>query len=251
MTTVTIIGTFTHDILNTNLTSDPEATSFRVEAGHGDDQVISGWTADQIFGGKGDDKIWAGGGDDYVSAGNHNDFVDGGTGNDILDGGAGDDIVHGGKGNDIIYGGSGNDFLYGTKGSNELYGGTGNDFLNSGLHRSFLYGGDGDDTLQSDMRKGGDHVLEGGFGADTFEFVGQLYSKQSMLTISDFELGVDTFSIDGTSDQQFFDDYMLNGGDIFVDTTAGVTIVLTGGDELRFEGLEEADFIDHYLSVAV
>ncbi len=255
MTTVTIIGTFTHDIINTYLTPDPSATTFRVEAGNGDDTVITGWTADQIFGGKGDDTIWSGDGDDYVSSGNHNDFINGGRGNDILDGGAGDDVIHGGKGNDIIYGGSGNDSLYGTKGANEIYGGTGNDLLNTGRQRSTLDGGEGDDILQADMTKGGDHTLTGGADADTFEFIGAAYSKQSMITITDFALGEDTFAIDGTTVEQFFEDY-LSGAltpapDLFTDTATGLTIRLDGGDELRFNGLNEADFVDHYLTALV
>ena len=251
MTTVTIIGTFSDDVINTYLMPDPLATSYRIEGSHGNDQIISGWTSDMIFGGKGDDKIWAGSGDDFVSAGNHNDYVDGGNGNDTLLGGAGDDIVHGGKGNDIIHGGSGNDSLYGTKGSNQIFGGTGDDYLNSGNHRSILDGGTGQDILHADMLKGGDHVLTGGADADTFNFVGAHYSKLSLLTITDFTLGEDTFSIDGTSVEDFFDDYLsgalVPAPDLFTDTADGLTIRLDGGDELRFNGLDEQTFVDHYL----
>jgi Ca2+-binding RTX toxin-like protein len=251
MTTVTIIGTFAHDIIDTNLLNDPAATSYRVEASHGDDRITTGWTADFIFGGKGDDYIYAGDGDDYVSAGNHNDFVSGGRGNDYLLGGAGDDVVHGGKGNDYIDGGSGNDMLYGIKGANEIYGGEGDDLLNSGRQRSTLDGGAGEDRIQADMLKGGDHVLTGGADADTFEFLGAASSKTSILTITDFVLGEDTFAIDGTTVEQFFDDYLSGAltpaADLFTDTATGLTIRLDGGDELRFNGLNEADFVDHYI----
>src|SRR5690606_30837286 len=51
----------------------------------------------------------AGDGDDYVLTGSGNDTLIGGAGNDSLYGGAGNDTLIGGVGRDILHGGSGAD----------------------------------------------------------------------------------------------------------------------------------------------
>ena len=66
-----------------------------VQAGAGDDLVITGHGRDTIYGGAGDDALYGGGGTDWLS---------GDAGNDRLAGGAGRDVIRGGAGTDTFVG---------------------------------------------------------------------------------------------------------------------------------------------------
>lgn len=117
----------------------------------------------------------AGAGDDFIMTGAGNDRIDGGTGNDTVYAGAGrddvfgnsgDDHISGGDGNDVVYGGDGNDFMTGTGGDDYLEGGAGNDTVWGGAGRDILSGGRDNDTLEGD---GGDDTIYTGHGTDTVE----------------------------------------------------------------------------------
>jgi Ca2+-binding RTX toxin-like protein len=98
--------------------------------GAGDDRLTASETGDDL-------EIDAGAGNDIVVSGAGDDLVRGGAGNDELDGGEGDDALDGGEGDDRLLGGRGDDFLFGGAGADILVGGEGNDRLD---------GGDGVDT---------------------------------------------------------------------------------------------------------
>ncbi len=214
----------------------------------GDDLVIAGEGRDNIWGGAGDDTLSGGGDSDRLYGGAGADSLDGGAGadrlygddgDDYLFGGGSGDVLEGGRGNDTLRGGGGNDSLYGNKGNNVLDGGGGDDFISTGDQTSIADGGDGDDTISARGKKGGDHVLTGGLGADTFDFIQMAKSAQADMVITDFELGIDTFSIDGIDAATY-----LAGVGAGAVVTSGDDIVLhlSSGDTITFEGIDEAAF---------
>lgn len=101
-----------------------------IRLGAGDDRLTASATGDDL-------EIDAGAGNDIVVSGSGDDLIRGGAGNDDIDGGEGDDALDGGNGNDRLLGGRGDDFLFGGAGDDALVGGEGNDRLD---------GGDGVDT---------------------------------------------------------------------------------------------------------
>ena len=157
-----------------------------VEAGDGNDVVLSFGGHDLVFGGAGDDTLLSGAGNDILVGGNGNDFISAGAGHDAVLGDGPDsladaivpmptvDAVGGaswawywalatnsqlGRGHDVIDGGAGNDWMFGGAGNDLLFGRTGNDLL---------HGGQGDDELHDDLNSGGDgaDIFIGDSGAD-------------------------------------------------------------------------------------
>ena len=84
-----------------------------IDAGAGNDQVLSGPGDDTVNGGSGDDFIALAVGNDTGQGGHGNDQIIGGFGTDTVIGGPGDDILVGGQGSDLVNGGPGDDFLDG------------------------------------------------------------------------------------------------------------------------------------------
>jgi len=196
----------------------------------------------------GPNKIYAGDGNDVVLAGGANDTIRGDNGDDFLFGFDGDDVILGGRGNDFIEGGKGDDKIYGNKGNNVLFGNEGDDLISSGDQTSILDGGADDDTLILRTKKGGDHIATGGTGADAFQFIQTGKSAISNVTITDFELGIDTFSIEGVDGAAYMADLALAGtADAAVTALGGDTLLtLTTGDTIRFQGITETQFEDFF-----
>ncbi len=84
-----------------------------IDAGAGNDQVLSGPGDDAVNGGSGDDFIALAVGNDTGQGGQGSDTIIGGFGTDTVIGGPGDDFLAGGQGNDLVNGGPGDDFLDG------------------------------------------------------------------------------------------------------------------------------------------
>ena len=136
-----------HNILGTN------ATGLRITAGAGND-VIELFTTHDAF-------IDAGDGNDHVVSGSGDDVIDGGAGFDRIFGRAGDDHLMGSGSADRLYGDDGNDTLSGHGGHDILMGGNGNDWLIGGLGNDYFYANDsraatvignlGDDLAEADM----------------------------------------------------------------------------------------------------
>lgn len=179
------------------------------------------------------------------------DTLIGSSGSNTINGKGGNDTIYAGKGNDIVYGGSGDDIILGIKGHNELYGEAGNDTVNTGDHTSTVDAGAGDDLIVARMKKGADHMLTGGAGADTFEFVYQNAKKAADVTITDFELGVDQFVIGGLSAEAWVDiNFALAGAldpDILSEVNGNAVLEIGLSDTITFEGISEADFTSYYL----
>lgn len=109
-----------------------------IDAGAGNDYIVSSRYADYLIGGSGSNTVYAGGGNDYVFAGSNaysalenawsaaygeadNDFLWAGWGsNAFLDGGSGNDVLTDGYGTDVLTGGTGSDFLQAGTGTNYL-----------------------------------------------------------------------------------------------------------------------------------
>lgn len=241
MATVTLTGTVSNDVFHTVQMGYPDLTEFFIDGGHGDDVIRTGNGSSTVYGGKGMDEIHTGAGDDAIHSGNHDDYVHAGRGDDYVSAGAGNDIVYAGKGSDTVLGGSGDDTIYGVKGYNLLDGGTGNDTIDTGVHTSTVLGGEGDDLIKANLIKGGDHTLTGGEGADTFEFNFQSAKKASNLTITDFELGVDTFSVAGV----LADDYAIDLSTV-TEVNGNAVLSLGSKDSITFEGVTADELITYY-----
>lgn len=218
----TVFGTFGDDAISLSLLYPDAAEGAQVLADKGNDRVVGSSFDDVLKGGKGADTLLGGAGADTIVAGKHDDFVNGGDGADDISGNLGNDTLYGGKGADLIKGGDGNDMIYGVKGNNTLFGGAGNDWIDTGLNGSVVDGGVGDDVIRANASKGGWHTLTGGSGADSFEFYGMGAKKRSLVEVTDFELGVDSFTIAGQSDDDFMAGFLASG--------EGATLTQNGDD---------------------
>lgn len=253
MTIVTLHGTIGDDYINTTAFDIPGVTQYVISAGDGDDTIITNNTSQDVFGGLGNDYIRTGNGDDVINAGNGNDRVFGGRGNDVINGAGGDDYIDGGHGADVIDGGSGDDFIFGRKGNNTLDGGAGNDTVNTGDHTSTADGGSGDDLIVARLKKGADHILTGGTGADTFEFVYQSSKKSADVTITDFQLGIDELVVGGMTGSEWFALFVAGEVDLTSSDNGegGTEIDIGFNDTLTLDGVSHGDFLSHYLSEAI
>lgn len=212
------------------------------------DKLIGSSGDNSIYGFAGDDKIRAGQGNDSVHGGYGDDTIYAGRGHDTIYGDNGNDIIYAGKGNDVVYGGYGDDKIFGGKGYNELFGEAGNDTVNTGDHTSTVDGGTGDDLIVARMKKGADHMLTGGEGADTFEFVYQKANRAADVTITDFELGVDQFVIGGLSAEAWLEiNFDAFGFDILSEVDGNAVLEIGFNDSITFVGVSEADFTAAYL----
>ncbi|MCA9085087.1 MAG: hypothetical protein KDA81_13580, partial [Planctomycetaceae bacterium] len=112
-----------------------------INAGAGNDNIISGSGPAIIDGGEGNDRIRTGNAHDQVTdlwgnnsiqSGGGNDTIIVGEGNDYVNGGLGHDIISGGGGNDRLVGHSGHDILIGGEGADRVYGYNDDDLLIAG-----------------------------------------------------------------------------------------------------------------------
>ena len=198
-----------------------------LDAGAGDDSVLTGNGDDTIITGAGDDTVSTGDGDDSVIAGAGNDIVSTQVGHDTISGGGGADLLLGGPGRDSIDGGSSNDTAKGGAGADVLLGQSG---------RDKLYGEGGDDTLV------------GGAGADRLEGSGghdRLYGMNPGY-YGDFKhADWYTTGVDGN-------DFLIggSGNDILYDTPGGYTEIeeLVGGSANRAQGGTGNDLIHFFRS---
>ena len=186
---------------------------------------------------------------DLIYGGDGHDFLSGGAGGDYLDGGLGNDRVVGSSGNDTLLGGDGRDSLYGGDGRDLLFGGAGDDLLQSGTGESTLVGGAGNDILAARQTDGGLKWLFGGEGADTFQIQFASAASYSETVLADFQLGVDTFTVDGASAATVVNSgsyITINGTQLFFSLITGDGLILDGPDSealFRFFGLTGNDTV--------
>ena len=113
-----------------------------LNGGPGNDVVVGGSGVDGLSGSDGADLLIGGGGGDFLSG---DDGGPGGD-EDVLRGGTGRDFLLGGKGADQLYGQEGEDRFEDRAGANSLNGGGGDDLFLSGPGDDALDGGSGVDT---------------------------------------------------------------------------------------------------------
>ncbi len=148
--------------------------------------------ADVFVGDGNANTVYGGGGGDYLAGLAGNDQLFGDTGNDILDGGAGNDMLHGGSGDDILDGGAGADGFVGGGGYDMVTYGTAAAGVTAWLQFPSANTGDaagdsytgisgligsgfadfllGDANANSLNGGGGNDLVYGGLGSDTFVF---------------------------------------------------------------------------------
>ncbi|BAY94503.1 MULTISPECIES: hypothetical protein [unclassified Tolypothrix] len=131
----------------------------------------------------------------FTGAGNDEiDVTDSQIGRNSIFAGSNDDTIYVSK-NDRVFGGSGNDTFYAidSKGGNRMSGGVGDDEFYLGEGDRAL-GGEGNDIFY--VQSGGNNILTGGAGADTFRLLNAEIPKNPN-TITDFVLGTDIVKIGG------------------------------------------------------
>lgn len=209
-----------------------------VQAGNANDRIWGGIGDDDLNGRRGDDRLYGEDGNDTLRGGRGEDTLEGGNGNDRMLGGLDADLIKAGRGNDTVFGGQGDDKIYGNKGNNFLDGQDGNDYISSGDQTSTLDGGADDDTLVLRMKKGGDHLAEGGSGADTFKFIQSGSSAVSDITLDDFELGIDNFTVEGVAGSTYLG---LLGAAAVTDSGGDALVNMSSGDTILFNGITESE----------
>ena len=137
---------------------DSSSTSKQiVDAGGGDDVIITG---------AGDDLVNAGTGNDNINTGAGNDIVLGGEGTDFITTGDGDDVVRGGGGGDLINAGAGNDTIL-------IVGTTATDEYSSAEIETALVGVLSLETLNAHTVDEADlDIIDGGDGIDSVVIYG-------------------------------------------------------------------------------
>jgi len=244
---VTLTGTIGDDLLDADIANTPQ-TVF-LEGLDGNDLLIGSSDRDVLKGGDGDDTLR------------------GEDGDDVLRGNAGNDTLSGGKGDDLLVGGGGDDVIFGQKGNNTINAGGGNDWISTGDQTSFVDGGSGDDTIVIRTKKGADHIVTGGAGADDFEFVQLAKTKVSDVTITDFDTSQDAIWLDDLAGKVELATYFMGGG-LFVgdpsddfpfpggfeeetivsnvfEIDGSVTIQLETGDSISLTGVSQSELIDY------
>ncbi|MDA7826583.1 Hint domain-containing protein, partial [Rhodobacteraceae bacterium] len=230
--------------------TDPENDRDSVDAGAGNDTILTGDDDDTIDGGSGNDVIDAGFDDDLVTGGTGADSIQGSEGSDTIDGGDDDDVIYGGvspldpnfyiaevydltddidpdpnNNSDLLMGGAGNDRIYGQDDSDTLQGGTGDDTLDGGIDDDVLEGGDGAD------------VLIGGEGDDEFIYA----AGDGADTITDFGTGISGPIDDG---DQTNNDFVDLSGFYNTSTLTSVNALIAGGGFATELGMLRADAED-------
>ncbi len=222
--------------------------------GHGGD--------DELQGRSGNDTLDGGNGDDILEGNRDNDLLIGGNGNDELYGGWDSDVLIGGAGADHLDGGGsirdehnpydpgvdtasyeGSDAGVrvslatgiGSGGHAEgdtlawienLIGSAHDDRLTGDTRANTLDGGIGNDVLEGG---GGDDTLIGGAGADEFLFGSEFEDVASHVTITDFEIGIDTLNLSHLHDFNSVEDVYAHMDQVGADaviTYEGSTITL-------------------------
>ena len=194
--------------------------------------VINGGDGGQII----DLTSWTlGYGDLTINAGSGNDILMTNAGNDVIYGKGGDDYMWGGSGNDQLFGGSGNDTVLGGTGDDSLYGGSGNDKLDGGQGNDQVFGGSGDDTIVAGQ---GNQLLNGGSGNDVLDLsklAGTMRVDQGShsVIVTDAASGT-TFTDKITG----FETIIGGNGDTFFDTSHHAVAYIggTGNDHFHSEG---------------
>lgn len=125
---------------------------------------------------------------EFIWGSGQDDTVHGRGGSDNIFGNGGNDWISAGRGHDFVSGGSGNDTLLGRRGDDTILGGDGNDIIDGGEGQDLMTGGAGVDVF---------YFTEGESEINTND------PDNTVDTITDFEVGVDTIVINATAIEGF------------------------------------------------
>jgi len=206
---------------------------FNIDAGAGDDLIVTSWGDDRILGGRGNDDIFSPGG------------------KDALIGGAGDDSIIFGTYRESspfslgrLVGGEGNDSLIAFSKAT-MFGGAGDDRLISYSSNSKLIGGAGNDIIVGT----GKDIMTGGDGSDIFS-VGNYTGYGAHVRITDFSMTHDRLdisqladSVNGQYERQISEDEIsIHGDNIWIKNTDGIgyDVILGVGEEIALIGVHNA-----------
>jgi len=157
-------------------------------------------SVENITGSKFDDVLTGNADDNWIFGGGGDDNISGRAGNDSLYGADGDDIIEGGSGADLLSGGAGVDtvtYLHSSSGVTvDLSSGAGTngdahgdkiygfENITGSYHNDRLIGDTGDNEINA---LGGNDIMTGGGGADTFVFLNIDGLKHGSDLITDFD----------------------------------------------------------------
>ena len=265
-----LTGLDRHDATSTQAIDLTQAPYQRVESFRGAEDygntITGNELANNLVGGAQADTLRSGAGDDHVLAGAGNDVLYGDGGNDNLNGGEGDDRFYLDADHNTVVGGGGIDTVdysalasdihidvdlqlgvtLKTNGNEDpllrfqtdllshienVVASNQDSILRGSETDNILTGGSGDDRLTGHS---GNDTLTGGGGADAFFFT---EDSAGVDTITDFEVGIDTFDISalnlGTSD---FNALLATAEQ----TGSDVLLTLTNNHQIHIQGVEIA-----------
>jgi Ca2+-binding RTX toxin-like protein len=253
-----------------------QATLLTVDAGAGDDLVISHNSSASVSGGLGDDRfvsgiagdIWDGGAGvdtlDYqnygsavtVSLGLAAGSTGSGAGGDSLrnienvDGSASGDTIGGSDQDNVLRGFAGNDSLSGNGGADVLIGGGGDDAMAGGTGNDIFYVEDAGDSVSEAAGQGNDRVvaslsyaLAGGAEVEQLELLDSAGTDAMDLTGSNFantiigNAGINTLRGEGGND------FLVGGGgtDLMYGGTGNDTYYVDNGGDVVVEAASEGN----------
>lgn len=212
------------EVYEVRLTERQELT-IRTGAGNDIIEAAPNVTVNMVVdAGAGDDRIVTGMGDDRIQGGDGNDVIQTIGGRNDIDGGAGDDVIHGGDGANVIFGGRGNDEIHAGSGFNHIDGGRGDDVIHGAGGQNIISAGGGTDQVNL---AGGTNTVYAGEGESSINGAGEgdtVYAKASDLINSIGAAAPTVVNVE-------------------IDPALGRSIVVNGSDTFQQRMEAELDFL--------
>lgn len=229
---ITIGGTAGDDNITLTGIIIAEGDFAAINLGEGNDILKATRFADTINAGGGDDRVLSAAGDDTITGGLGDDYLDGGAGSDTINGGNGSDTIIGGSGADFLFGDGGDDFFLvsGTGGLDSYDGGSGIDTIRAASNGARIGIGSitGIEIIDADGRI--NVTIVGSPDSDTLDF-----SLVQLIGIKSINAGASGDTIIGSDSADTIiglggDDTLSGGGGNDIITGGLGLDILTGGN---------------------